>query len=296
MGNIPDEKGKIKPKRAKEIREKAKSLKITLLNNGTEYWEKGDFKTAELIFGKYVEMQSSLKLTEKDTLLAVVKFNAARAAIISEQYDKAIVSLEGMKNDGYEELSVLQLLFDIYKNKKKDTENYVRILNEGTSRFPEDIYFSLQMTQHYIDTDQKKNAIEYLNKIVEKDKENVELYEFRARLYENINDLENAKADFEKAIALKPDYAEAYAGLGILIYNQAYTIDRLALDISDYKQYQEEDRRATEKFKEALPYFIKARDLKPDSMEYLRNLRSLYNRLNMKKELNEVEEQINKLQ
>ena len=297
LGNIPDEKGKIKPKRAKEIREKAKILKNTLLNNGSEYWEKNDFKTVETIYGKYVEMHKSLDLKETDTLLIKVKYNAARAAIISEQHDKAIVYLEEMKNEGYEELGVLQLLFDIYKNTQKDTVNYVRILNEGISRFPEDAYFTLQMTQHYIDTGEKKKAIEFLDKIIENDKDNAELYEFRARLNENIEDVEAAKVDYEKAIAIKPDYAEAYAGIGRLLFNQAYTIDRFADDIpmSETKRYQDEVRRANEIFRQALPYFDKARELEPNNLEYLRNLRALYNRLKMIKQLEEIEELIESL-
>ncbi|HRU63590.1 MAG TPA: hypothetical protein P5236_04175, partial [Paludibacteraceae bacterium] len=45
-------------------------------------------------------------------------------------------------------------------------------------------------------------------------------------------------------------------------------------------------------FKEAIPYFKKAVELKPDDIDYKRNLRSLYYRLQMDKEAAEIDEEI----
>ena len=61
--------------------------------------------------------------------------------------------------------------------------------------------------------------------------------------------------------------------------------------ISD-KEFNLAKKKSKEVFKNALTYFIKASELNPEELAYKRNLRLLYYRLEMNKELEAVEKEL----
>ena len=64
--------------------------------------------------------------------------------------------------------------------------------------------------------------------------------------------------------------------------------------INDAKQYQEELGKAKEFFKQALPYFEKAHQMKPEEREYMTALRGIYDNLNMGDKFDAIEAEMNK--
>ena len=63
-----------------------------------------------------------------------------------------------------------------------------------------------------------KKAEETLTKAIKYDKNNFEAYYYRGCAKVNAMKFDEAIADFEKAIELKPDYADAYFNLGRTYY------------------------------------------------------------------------------
>jgi len=90
---------------------------------------------------------------------------------------------------------------------------------------------------------------------------------------------------------LDPNYADAHAGLGVLIINQGEKILDDAAYKSD-KEYNLAREQANALFKSAIAYFIKASEINPEETIYKRNLRTLYYRLDMSKELEEIEKEL----
>ena len=63
-----------------------------------------------------------------------------------------------------------------------------------------------------------KKAEETLTKAIKYDKSNFEAYYYRGCARVNAMSYDEAIADFEKAVELKPDYADAYFNLGRVYY------------------------------------------------------------------------------
>jgi len=84
------------------------------------------------------------------------------------------------------------------------------------------------------------------------------------------------------------------SALGRIYYNQAVNKQGEANMINDSKKYQEELTIAKDLFKQALPYFQKAHEMKPGESEYMVALRGIYYNLNMGPELEAIEAEMNK--
>ena len=90
-----------------------------------------------------------------DSTFYMIKYYTAIAATNGEMGDKAISYYEDLKDDGYEELIVHQLLYEEYL-KKKDTVNFVKTLKAGFEKFPNEPWFLQNLINYYIFSNQAK--------------------------------------------------------------------------------------------------------------------------------------------
>ena len=215
------------------------------------------------------------------------------ASINAGKSDKAIALYIDLKDDGYEEKVVYQLLYEEYM-KLKDTVNFVATLKEGLVKFPQEPYFLQNLINHYIFSGNTQQALIYLNNAIAKEP-NLAQYRFvKGNIDESLGNFDDAKAAFEKAIELDPKMADAHASIGRLYFNRAVKISDEANDIKDNRQAMAHRKKAEDVFKESIPYFVKAKEIAPEELEYKKTLRTLYYRLRMDKEFDAIEKEINK--
>ncbi|MBK9798718.1 MAG: tetratricopeptide repeat protein [Bacteroidetes bacterium] len=105
-------------------------------------------------------------------------------------------------------------------------------------------------------------------------------------IYYNINQLDSAKIVYNKAIRMKPDYAEALNNLGVIYFNEKkYTEAQ-----SYFKKATESNAQYSDAFanlgacyhntgdaNSAIPFYKKAAELNPSNSNVLRNLSMAYN-------------------
>jgi tetratricopeptide (TPR) repeat protein len=298
LDGLPDAKGKVKPKFQKDIKSKIKEYYTTQANlvaYGASLFERKKYDETIKVFETYLGipalpmMNNEIKL---DSTYYMIKYFTGIAAINGGMHDKAITYLEDLKDDGYEELVVHQLLYDEYL-KRKDTVNFVRVLKEGYKKFPKEAYFLENLINYYIYTNQSKEAIVYLNNAIEREPNRAEYQYIKGNLDESLGNIDAAMASFEKAIEIDPKLADAWAGKGRLIYNKAVQMSDAANEIKDNKKYNAAKKEADAVFEQSVPFFKKAAELKPDVREYKQTLKTLYYRLKKDKEFEAIEKELN---
>ena len=298
LDGSPHAKGKIKPKFQKDIKAKIKEYYTTQANlvaYGAHLFEKKDYPATVKVFETYLgipELPMMNGELKPDSTYYMIKYYTAIASTNGDMNDKAIAYYEDLKDDGYEELIVHQLLYEEYM-KKKDTVNFVKTLKAGFEKFPDEPWFLQNLINYYIFSNQTKDAIVYLNAAIQRDPNKAEYQFIKGNLDENMGNLEDARKAFDRAIEIDPKQADAYAGIGRLIYNKGVSMSDAANEIRDNKLYNAAKKKADAVFAESITYFKKAAELKPAEMEYKRTLKNIYYRLKMDKEYEAIDKEKN---
>jgi tetratricopeptide (TPR) repeat protein len=299
LDQLPDAKGKVKPKFTKDIKAKVKEYYQTQTNlvaYGAALFEKKNYIETINVFETYLGIPALPFINNElkpDSTFYMIKYYTAIAATNAGQNDKAIAWYEDLKDDKYEELNVYQLLYEEY-SKKKDTVNFVKTLKEGFTKFPQEPWFLQNLINYYIYTGQTKEALTYLNNAIAKEPKLAQYQYVKGNLDESLGNFDDAQKAFEKAVELDPKLADAYAGMGRLYYNKAVKMTDEANDIKDNKLAVAARKKADDVFKQSIPFFVKATEVNPEEREYKKTLKTLYYRLKMDKEFDTIEKELNK--
>lgn len=298
LDQLPDAKGKVKPKYTKDIKSILTANHVYYINGGAFYFDARDYRKAYDSFEQYLKisdmpMFKGEQVAARDSNFMTVQFYAAVAATQLGEPQTAIAALERAKDTDFRANDIYQYLYYEY-DQLKDSANMEKILQEGMAKFPEEKYFVLNLINNYIYSGKNEEALAYLNTAIANDPNNAQLYSVMGTVYETgLSDAANAEKYYLKAVEMDPTSADGLANLGRVYYNQGVTKLGDANMINDNKLYQEELTKAKDFFQKALPYFQKAHDLKPDEREIMVALRGIYYNLNMGKEFDEMEAKMN---
>ncbi len=298
LDQMPDAKGKVKPKHTKDIKGILSANHIYYINGGAYYFDERDYQKAYDCFEQYLKisdlpMFAGEKVAERDSNYMTVQFYAAVAATQLNNSELAIAALERAKNYDYRGNDIYQYLAYEYEQ-VKDTVNLEKTLEEGLRKFPQEKYFLMSLINNYIYSNRNEKAIEYLNTAIAQEPNNAQLYDVMGRVYETgIKDSEEAEKYFLKALEIDPNFTDALSNIGRIYYNQGVNKLGEANMINDTKLYQEEANKAKDLFKKALPYFQKVHETTPEDRDAMIALRGIYYNLNMSAEFEAIEAKMN---
>ena len=302
LDQLPNEKGKVKPKYTKDIKSILSANHVYLFNGGAYYFDKQEHKKAYDFFNQYVEiselpMFAGTQTAEKDSTFMTVQFYAAAAASLAKDSRLAIAALERAKNTPYRQYDVYQYLCYEYGEARtaQDSVMLEKTFEEGMQVFPDSAFFLNNLINTYIYSNRNEKALEMLNVAIQKNPNDANLYNVMGRVYETgLKDYANAEKNFQIALEKDPNLTDALSNIGRIYYNQGVNKLSEANMINDSKKYQEELGMAKDLFKKALPYYKKAHEAEPEKMDNMIALRGIYYNLNMGPELEAIEAEMNK--
>ena len=302
LDQLPNEKGKVKPKYTKDIKSILSANHVYLFNGGAYYFDKQEYKKAYDFFNQYVEiselpMFAGTQTAEKDSTFMTVQFYAAAAASLAKDSRLAIAALERAKNTPYRQYDVYQYLCYEYGEARtaQDSVMLEKTFEEGMQVFPDSAFFLNNLINTYIYSNRNEKALEMLNVAIQKNPNDANLYNVMGRVYETgLKDYANAEKNFQIALEKDPNLTDALSNIGRIYYNQGVNKLSEANMINDSKKYKEELGMAKDLFKKALPYYKKAHEAEPEKMDNMIALRGIYYNLNMGPELEAIEAEMNK--
>ena len=302
LDQLPNEKGKVKPKYTKDIKSILSANHVYLFNGGAYYFDKQEYKKAYDFFNQYVEiselpMFAGTQTAEKDSTFMTVQFYAAAAASLAKDSRLAIAALERAKNTPYRQYDVYQYLCYEYGEARtaQDSVMLEKTFEEGMQVFPDSAFFLNNLINTYIYSNRNEKALEMLNVAIQKNPNDANLYNVMGRVYETgLKDYANAEKNFQIALEKDPNLTDALSNIGRIYYNQGVNKLSEANMINDSKKSQEELGMAKDLFKKALPYYKKAHEAEPEKMDNMIALRGIYYNLNMGPELEAIEAEMNK--
>lgn len=285
MDQLPDAKGKVKPKFTNKIKASMLNIyrKMMLVNYGVKKFEEKDWNSAIAGFEGHTAildmpcLQGDKNLPAKDTTYYDIKMYAAQSAWAGDMIPQAIEMYEALKPSGHKGNNVLQVLCQLYQT-EKDTVKFVASLQEGVEKYPQEFYYLGNLINHYVYGGEPDKATEYLNRAIEKDPNNPQLYNVRGSMLELKEDYEGAMTNFDKALSINPNMSDAWVNKGRLIYNKAFRAEGAANMLKDLKQLDAEMVKVNAIYKESIPFFEKAIELNPEDFEAMKTLRGLYYR------------------
>jgi len=143
---LPNAKGKIKPRYHNKNQERLNTVRIAVINGGVEYINNQDNKNAYDYFMLYLNSaKSSLfagsDIIKTDANLGLASYYAGRAAILSEEYGKATAAFDEALNDTSAEIRDEAFRLKLYamNNNQKtaaDSAKYVADLKEMMVKYP----------------------------------------------------------------------------------------------------------------------------------------------------------------
>ena len=300
LDQLPDAKGKVKPRFLKDIRSNVRANRVYYINAGLFSYEKKDYKSAYENFKLYGDIPAmELFKTEKwdvvDTTEMQIRYYGGLAASLIPDHQAAIDMLNELKNKGYIENSVFKES-DIYQrlayeyNQVKDSTNFEKIIKEGFTKFPNEEYYVSNLINLSINSGKFDEAIAYLDKAIAQHPEDAQMYDVLGQVYEADKKTDEALKNMKKASELDPKNTDFLLHLGRVYFNLGVEQRKTADEISDVAKSKEASNQALDYFKQARPFFEKVFELDPKNTSAIFALRSIYYNLSMGDEYKKMDD------
>jgi tetratricopeptide (TPR) repeat protein len=220
-------------------------------------------------------------------------YSAGVAAMNGGLNDDAIKLFERSISVGYNIEDSYINLANVYKGKGDDA-GYKATLAKAREALPNSQEIITAEINIYLESQEYDKALANLDVAIQNDPGNALLYFVRGNIYDNkqatmmgegktdesVPFFDKARADYKKALELKPAYFDAAYSLGAIYYNRGAEMLNVANNISDDKLYKAAKEKAEVILKEALPYLEKAHEMNPQDMSTMTSLKELYARTN----------------
>lgn len=280
-----------------QIDDQKKYFWANLFNKGVSFYQKGvnttDKDSSKIQFDKAINMFEYATKLEPDSVDTYK--NLAFVYMGAGENDKAIEPLQKMIKydkslDGYKYLGEIYYNNGILQKQQytsthdsqdslKAVENFnnaIKILEEGREQYPDNPELLLTLSNSYINAGKADVALSSFKTLVEKDPDN-KYYRYNyGVLLLGKNDFENAAAQFEKAIAVDPEYQNAIYNLAVTYVKWGTAINKMAEDKGEM-----ENTEYKQKYQQALPYLEKSVELQPEDAPTWELLGKVYTVLGM---------------
>ena len=192
---------------------------------------------------------------------------------------------------------------EVYKNialilnQKGRTDEAKSALTEARLANPDDVSLMLTEADLYLKLEDFVTYKKLISEVLQKNPNDADLL-FNLGVITAKTDIVGAEDYYKKAIAIKPDYVNAYLNLSILKLDGEKKIiaemNKLGTSEKDNKKYEVLKKQREDVFKSAIPYLEKANELNPENEDVAITLLNVYSALEMTDKKKALKEKMKK--
>lgn len=298
LDSIPNEKGKIKPKYSKDAVKLIKDHHNDLNTAAVNMWQIQDYPDAYKAWEMYVTLPSNPVLGENapaalpDSTASDIYYNMGLAAWQANNFDNALDAFDHAIANGYTKKNIYDYAIAVAYNNNHDAEKMAYYAAQAYPLYGnEDNSYIGYMINDKIAKKEFGEAQTMLEKYIQDDPTNAQLYYVMGVLYDSQENSDKAMENYKKAIEINPENAQALLQYGRQICNKAFKLDDeyTSLPSAEYNEHRLNEVNPL--FKEATQYLEKAYSLDPDNMgDALSLLRNCYYNLGDEENLKRIEQ------
>ena len=209
-------------------------------------------------------------------------YNCAFTALSAKNYDRAEEYYNKCLSNNYTSEGNIFASLSECALAKADTTAAKNYLATGLTAYPDNASILTNLINLYLQTNEDpKKIVELLDEAKKAMPDNPSLYYVEGNILAGINDFDAAQKAYEEALKINDKYDMAYYGIAsnvILKKAKALEEERDALDLREYKKYDELNEKVMETTKSAIEAFEKCYevstnpDVKAVAAEYLKQL------------------------
>ena len=234
--NMPDEKGKVKPKFRAANQKIYQNGRLQCINAGQyEYNQKnngGAFKA----FALYVDTQDAPLFTgidmTKDDYKYEVAYFASLSAYQNKDYSNVIKYSKIAAEDESKAKDATEILVFSKKETmktKQDTLEYMDMLKDASQKFPEDTRYSAWIGDYYLQSNNAEELGKWADAEIAKNPQNKFAYTYKGEALRLENKFDEAVECYKKAFEVDPTYVAAAYQAGVVLNSKAIALkDELA--------------------------------------------------------------------
>jgi tetratricopeptide (TPR) repeat protein len=259
-------------------------------DKGIERYSDDDFEMAYEFFN----MAGEIDLAD-----TTIHYNAAFLANDLGKYEDAKRHFNYLLEvPEYNKLNAYYFMVQILSTEEKNPEAAYQLVSKAKEEYPTDKVLAEYEIQLLLQLNKMDEAMAQINDALAKDPNNTGLLLRSGYLKEQAGDLEGGLADYKKSVAVDPNFFEGNYYTGALLLEQATKLLNTLNDLSDAeweKQSPIIGKKADENYKEAVKYFTKAVEIKPDNTDIMIILYQVHYRLKNTAEIEALDKKLTQL-
>ena len=208
-------------------------------------------------------------------------YNCAFTALAVKNYDRAMEYYNKCLERGFTSEGNIYAALSECSLAKADTLAAKNYLATGLTKYPDNASILTNLINLYLQTNEDpKKIVELLDEAKKAMPDNPSLYYVEGNIYAGIKDFDAATAAYNKGLEIDPKYDMAYYGLAqvALKKGEAIVEEMNALDVREWKKYDELNAQLIEVYKGAIEPFEKCYevssnpDVKAAAADFLKRL------------------------
>ncbi len=239
----------------KDVDPNLQAIADAYYNDAFTAYQLGDLKKASDLFKGAADVSALPGCSVKNNDAA---YNTAFTALASKDYDRAEEYYNKcLANDYTSEGNIYASLSEIALA-KADTLAAKNYLATGLTAYPDNAAILTSLINLYLSTNEDPaKIVELLDEAKKAMPDNPSLYYVEGNIYVGVKDYEKALAAYNKSSEIDPNYDMAYYGKANAALKQADDLIEVrdALDVREYKKYDEYTAQVIEIYKSAVEPF-----------------------------------------